>query len=114
MTAARHFDQYAAVPGHDEIVAMAPAAIYSCLGRGFLYTQVAIDRELADRARHLMRWRPRLPSWPRRCSWKPAAARLRPPLLQPAGPADHGPLSPGCYRPRRQRGLMSYSSISMS
>ena len=30
MTAARHFDKYAAVPGHDEIVAMAPAAIYSC------------------------------------------------------------------------------------
>jgi hypothetical protein len=38
MTAARHSDQYTAVPGHDEIVAMAPAAIYSCLGRGFLYT----------------------------------------------------------------------------
>ena len=47
MTAARHFDQYAAVPGHDEIVAMAPAAIYSCLV-GDSYTQVAIDRELAD------------------------------------------------------------------
>ncbi len=25
MTAARHFDQYAAIQGHDEIVAMAPA-----------------------------------------------------------------------------------------
>ena len=47
MTAARHFDQYAAVPGHDEIVAMAPAAIYSCLV-GDSYTQVAIDQELAD------------------------------------------------------------------
>jgi|SRR5271165_1615983 len=47
MTAARHFDQYAAVPGHDEIVAMAPAAIYSCLA-GDSYTQVAIDQELAD------------------------------------------------------------------
>ncbi len=47
MTAARHFDQYAAVPGHDEIVAMAPAAIYSCLV-GDSYTQVAIDHELAD------------------------------------------------------------------
>jgi hypothetical protein len=46
MTAARHFDQYAAVPGHDEIVAMAPAAIYSCLV-GDSYTQVAVDRELA-------------------------------------------------------------------
>ena len=47
MTAARHFDQYAAVPGHDEIVAMAPAAVYSCLV-GDSYTQVAIDQELAD------------------------------------------------------------------
>jgi hypothetical protein len=47
ITAARHFDQYAAVPGHDEIVAMAPAAIYSCLV-GDSYTQVAIDHELAD------------------------------------------------------------------
>ena len=47
MTAARHFDQYAAVPGHDEIVAMAPAAIYWCLV-GDSYTQVAIDQELAD------------------------------------------------------------------
>jgi len=47
MTAARHFDKYAAVPGHDEIVAMAPAAIYSCLA-GDSYTQVAIDQELAD------------------------------------------------------------------
>jgi hypothetical protein len=47
MTTARHFDQYAAVPGHDEIVAMAPAAIYSCLV-GDSYTQVAIDQELAD------------------------------------------------------------------
>ena len=46
MTAARHFDQYAAVPGHDEIVAMAPVAIYSCLV-GDPYTQVAIDQELA-------------------------------------------------------------------
>ena len=45
MTAARHFDHYAAVPGHDEIVAMAPAAIYSCLVSDS-YTQVAIDREL--------------------------------------------------------------------
>ena len=47
MTAARHSGQYAAVPGHDEFVAMAPAAIYSCLV-GDSYTQVAIDRELAD------------------------------------------------------------------
>jgi alkylhydroperoxidase/carboxymuconolactone decarboxylase family protein YurZ len=47
MTAARHFDQYAAIPGHDEIVAMAPAAVYSCLA-GDSYTQVAIDRELTD------------------------------------------------------------------
>ena len=47
MTATRHFDQHAAIPGHDEIVAMAPAAIYSCLV-GDSYTQVAIDHELAD------------------------------------------------------------------
>jgi hypothetical protein len=47
MTAARHLDQYAAVPGHDEIVAMAPATIYSCLA-GDSYTQVAIDQELAE------------------------------------------------------------------
>jgi hypothetical protein len=40
-------DQHSAIPGHDEIVAMAPAAIYSCLV-GDSYTQVAIDRELAD------------------------------------------------------------------
>ena len=46
MTAARHFDQYAAVPGHVEIVAMSPAAIYSCLVSDS-YTQVAVDRELA-------------------------------------------------------------------
>ena len=31
MTAARNFDRFAAVPGHDEIVAMAPAVTYSCL-----------------------------------------------------------------------------------
>lgn len=47
MTAAKHFDQYAAVPGHDEIMAIAPAAIYSRLV-GDSYTQVAIDQELAD------------------------------------------------------------------
>ena len=46
MTAARHFDRFAAVPGHDEIVAMAPAAIYSCLVKD-TSTGVAIDRELA-------------------------------------------------------------------
>jgi hypothetical protein len=33
------------VPGHDEIVAMAPAAMYSCLVTS---TAVAIDSELAD------------------------------------------------------------------
>jgi hypothetical protein len=47
MTAARHFDNYAAILGHDEIVAMAPAAIYSCLAADS-DTQVAIDHELAD------------------------------------------------------------------
>ena len=31
MTGARHFDQYAAISGHDEIVAIATAAVYSCL-----------------------------------------------------------------------------------
>ena len=46
MTAARHFDRFAAVPGHDEIVAMAPAAIYSCLTRDD-DTAVAIGDELA-------------------------------------------------------------------
>ena len=46
MTAARHFDQYAAVPGHNEIVAMAPAAIYSCLAKDD-DTAVAIGNELA-------------------------------------------------------------------
>ena len=46
MTAARHFDRFAAVPGHDEIVAMAPAAIYSCLTRDD-DTAVAIGNELA-------------------------------------------------------------------
>jgi hypothetical protein len=47
MAAARHFHHNAAVPGHDEIVAMALAAIYSCLV-GDSHTQVAIDQELAD------------------------------------------------------------------
>jgi hypothetical protein len=47
VTAARHFDRFAAVPGHDEIVAMAPAAIYSCLAKD-TDTAVAIDNELAD------------------------------------------------------------------
>ena len=62
MTAARHLDQYAVVPGDDEIVAVAPAAIYSCLA-GDSYTQVAIDQELAEMgARRLMRWRLRLSS----------------------------------------------------
>jgi hypothetical protein len=46
VTAARHFDRFAAVPGHDEIVAMAPAAIYSCLTRDD-DTAVAIGDELA-------------------------------------------------------------------
>lgn len=46
MTAARHFDRFAAVPGHDEIVSMAPAAIYSVLVRD-LDTAVAIGDELA-------------------------------------------------------------------
>jgi hypothetical protein len=50
MTAVRHFDRFAAVPGNDEIVAMAPAAIYSCLA-GDTSTGLAIDNELADRAR---------------------------------------------------------------
>jgi hypothetical protein len=47
MTAAKHFDHHPAIPGHDEIVAMTLAAICSCLD-GDSYTQVAIDRELAD------------------------------------------------------------------
>jgi hypothetical protein len=46
LTAARHFDRFAAVPGHDEIAAMAPAAIYSCLTRDD-DTAVAIGNELA-------------------------------------------------------------------
>jgi hypothetical protein len=46
VTAARHFDRFAAVPGHDEIVAMAPAAIYSCLARDD-DTAIAIGNELA-------------------------------------------------------------------
>ena len=49
MTAARLFDRFAAVPGHDEIVAMAPAAIYSCLTRDD-DTAVAIGDELAAMA----------------------------------------------------------------
>ncbi len=49
MTAARHFDRFAAVPGHDEIAAMAPAAIYSCLARD--NSGVAIGSELADMGR---------------------------------------------------------------
>jgi hypothetical protein len=49
VTAARHFDRFAAVPGHDEIVAMAPAAIYSCLARDD-DTAVAIGNELAAMA----------------------------------------------------------------
>jgi hypothetical protein len=47
MTAARHFDCFAAVPGHDEIAAMAPAAIYSVLAKD-TDTNVAIGEELAD------------------------------------------------------------------
>lgn len=46
MTAARHFDRFTAIPGHDEIVAMAPAAIYSCLTKDDV-TSVAIGDELA-------------------------------------------------------------------
>ena len=38
-------DKFAAIPGHDEIVAMAPAAIYSFLAADS-DTQVAIDYEL--------------------------------------------------------------------
>jgi hypothetical protein len=49
VTASKHFDRFAAVPGHDEIVAMAPAAIYSCLARDD-DTAVAIGNELADMA----------------------------------------------------------------
>lgn len=47
MTAARHFGQFAAVSGHDEIVAMAPAAIYSCLAKD-TGTGVATGSELAE------------------------------------------------------------------
>jgi hypothetical protein len=47
ITAARHFDQHAVIPGHGEIVAMAPAAIYSCVV-GDSCTEEAIDHELAD------------------------------------------------------------------
>jgi len=47
MTAARHFDRFAAVPGHDEIAPMAPAAIYSVLAKD-TDTNVAIGQELAD------------------------------------------------------------------
>jgi hypothetical protein len=47
MTTARHFDRFAAVAGHDEIVAMAPAAIYSCLVKD-TSAGVALDRELAE------------------------------------------------------------------
>lgn len=47
MTAARHFDRFAAVLRHHEIVAMAPAAIYSCLARD-TSAGVAIGGELAD------------------------------------------------------------------
>jgi hypothetical protein len=46
MTAARHFDNRAAVPGHDEIAAMAPAAVYSVLA-GDSWTQANIGEELA-------------------------------------------------------------------
>ena len=45
MTAARHFDQHAAIPGHDEIAAMAPAAVYSVLA-GDSTTMAAIAMEL--------------------------------------------------------------------
>lgn len=41
------FNRFAAVPGHDEIMATAPAAIYSCLARD-TSTGVAIDDELAQ------------------------------------------------------------------
>lgn len=46
VTVARHFDRFAAVPGHDEIAAMAPAAISSCLTRDD-DTAFAIGDELA-------------------------------------------------------------------
>jgi len=45
MTAARHFDKHAAIPGHDEIVAMAPAYVYSVLA-GDSWTQAQIGAEL--------------------------------------------------------------------
>src|ERR1039457_2138864 len=37
MTAAWRRDRFAAIPDHDEIAAMAPAAIYSCLSKGHRY-----------------------------------------------------------------------------
>lgn len=43
----RHFDEHAAIPGHDEIAAMAPSAVYSVLA-GDTWTQAAISAELAD------------------------------------------------------------------
>jgi hypothetical protein len=47
MTAARHSAEHAAILGHDEVAADAPAAIHSCLVDDS-YTQVAIDYKLAD------------------------------------------------------------------
>jgi hypothetical protein len=47
MTTASHFDRFAVLPGHDEIVAMAPAAAYSCLVKD-TSAVVAVDCELAD------------------------------------------------------------------
>jgi len=46
VTAAKHSDQHAAIPGHDETAAMAPAAVYSVLAGDF-WTSVNIGRELA-------------------------------------------------------------------
>jgi hypothetical protein len=45
MTAARHFDEHAAIPGHNEIVTMAPAAVYSVLAEDY-WTSSGIGAEL--------------------------------------------------------------------
>ncbi len=98
MTAARHSGQYAAVPGRDEIVAMAPAAIYSCRV-GDSSTQVAINQELADMGAAPDEVASTFAVMAGRCSGKPAAANPRPLLLPPAGPARSRPAQRGQLTP---------------
>ena len=77
---------------------MAPASIYSCLV-GDSDTQVAIDHELAAMGATPDEVASMFAVMAAAMLWKPAAARLRPALLRPAGPAGSRPAQPGQLTP---------------